>query len=168
MFRRYPAALTALLVMSVTSLAAAQQAASDSSRRDPDRARDRDERAITADTIKLHREIAVRDSARATLTQDQEQTRAVEARIDSLQADLKKDRQATPRDTAAINRDLTALKHMRQTLDRDLDRDRREKTRVAVIEKKVRTESGAAIEEHHDVREDRPRSPAHRDTTARH
>jgi hypothetical protein len=165
MFRRYSAALTALLALAVTSLASAQQAASDSTRGTPGRIRARDERAITADTTKRDREIAVRDSVRAILAQDQARTRAEEARIDSLQAALKKERQATPRDTAAINRDLATLSGMRKKLDTDLDRSRKEKMRLESIEKKVQKETDAAIEAHHDVRQDRPVTPAHRDTT---
>ncbi|MFL5496437.1 MAG: hypothetical protein ACJ8DC_18780 [Gemmatimonadales bacterium] len=168
MFRRYSAAITALLVLAVTSLASAQQAASDSGRVVPGRIRARDERAVTADTIKLNRETAVRDSARAALGRDHAQTQAEEARIDTLQAALKKDRQATPRDTTAINRDLATLTRMRKKLDSDLDRDHREKTRLEGLEKKVQKESDAAIEAHHDIRQDRPVRPAHRDTTAHH
>jgi chromosome segregation ATPase len=168
MFRRYSAAITAFLVMAVTSLASAQQAASDSTKGAPGGVRARDERAVTADTVRLHREIAVRDSARATLARDQAQTQAEEARIDTLQAALKKDRQATPRDTAAINRDLATLTRMRKKLDSDLDRDHREKARLQGIETKVKKESDAAIEAHHDIRQDRPVRPAHHDTTAHH
>jgi hypothetical protein len=168
MFRRYSAAIPALLVMAVTSLASAQQAASDSTKGAPGQIRARDERAVTADTIRLHREIAVRDWARATLAHDHAQTQAEGARIDTLKAALNKDRQATPRDTAAINRDLATLTTMRKKLDSDLDRDHREKTRLQGIETKVKKDTDAAIDAHQDIRQNRPVRPVHRDTTTHH
>jgi hypothetical protein len=52
MSNKYTGALTALLILGVTSLGRAQQSA-DTAKRDADRARDK--QALTTDTIKLHR-----------------------------------------------------------------------------------------------------------------
>ena len=58
------ATLAAVLTAALTSLAAAQQAAPDSSHLT--RAIARDQRVIGTDTLKLNRDIAMRDSARST------------------------------------------------------------------------------------------------------
>ena len=165
MRHRYPAALAALLALAVTSLATAQQAAPDSARHA--RAVARDQRAITTDTTKLHREIAVRDSARAALDRDHQRTHAEGAQIDSLKAKLAADRKATPRDSALVSRDLATLTRDRQQLDRDLDRGRQEAARVKAIEQRVDKESDAAIDAHHKLGQDRPASKrASKSTTA--
>ena len=158
---KYTAIFTAFLILSATSLAQAQQSTSDTTRPDSDRARDRDQRALTTDTMKLHHDVALRDSARAILHQDQVQTRGVETQIDSLQAVLQHDRQATPRDDAAIARDKAAVKRLRGKLDSDLDRARRERARVDLARKAVDHERDAAIEAHHDIREDKPKPQEH-------
>jgi hypothetical protein len=159
----YSTMTAALLVLGVTSLAHAQQATSDSARSRSAqlaRVRSRDQRAITTDTIRLHREIAIRDSARTMLDQDQARTHAIGTQIDSLKAVLDRERKATPRDTVAINRNLTALTGLRQKLDRSLDRERREKTRVDSLDSRVRKESDAAIDAHQDIKELRTRPRA--------
>lgn len=160
----YSAMATALLMLGAASLAHAQQATSDTAGRDSThaaRVRAREQRAITADTIRLHREVAIRDSARSMLDRDQAQTRATGKRIDSLKAVLDRERKATPRDTVAVNRNLAALTGLRQTLDRDLDRDRREKARVDSLDNRVRKQSEAAIDAHQDIKESRTEPQAH-------
>ena len=160
----YSAMATALLMLGAASLAQAQQATSDTAGRDSThamRVRARDERTITADTVRLHREMAIRDSARTLLDQDQAQTHATGKQIDSLKAVLDRERKATPRDTVAINRNLAALTGLRQKLDRDLDRDRRVKTRVDSLDSRIRKESEAAIDAHQNIKESRTTPQAH-------
>lgn len=138
MYRRYSAALTALFVLSVTSLAHAQQGTSDTGMAKSSRDRTHDQRALTTDTMGLHQDVAVRDSARATLAQDRTQRQTDQAQFDSLKATLKRSQQATPRDSAAINRNLAAVNHMRQKVDRDQDKTHRQEQRLDVAEKRVR------------------------------
>jgi len=121
MFRTPTAMLTALLALAVTSLGAAQSA-TDSTRRDITQ----DTRAVARDTVKLDKDIAMRDSVSATLTHDRNQLKASEARSDSLQKQLEQARKATPRDSAAIARDEKALANSRKAQERDLDRQQHE------------------------------------------
>ncbi|MEP7176789.1 MAG: hypothetical protein ABI860_09580 [Gemmatimonadales bacterium] len=64
------------------------------------RDRTHDQQALTTDTMRLHQDVAVRDSARATLAQDRTQRQTDQAQLDSLKATLKRSQQATPRDKA--------------------------------------------------------------------
>jgi hypothetical protein len=161
MLRITPAALTALLALALPSLAAAQTAT--------DRHRDvaHDERVVTRDTTRLDQEVAVRDSARTALAQDHYQTQAVAARIDSLQHLLDRERAAKPRDAAAISRDEAGLSAARKTRDQDLRRDQRAASHLAMVEQKVEKESKAAIDVHHDIRQDRSGATAHPDSSRR-
>jgi hypothetical protein len=155
MLGKHSATLTALLMLGAASFAQAQQATGDTTHRDSThaaRVTAREDRAITTDTMRLHRDIAMRDSARATLSQDQAQTRAVGKQIDSLKTVLDRERKATPRDSTAIKRDEAALKQLRQQQDRDLDRDRHAKSRVDAIVKKVDKESDAASAAHQKIK----------------
>ena len=158
MLGNHSATLAVLLTLGAATLAHAQQSAGDSTH--SQRARARDERAVTTDTIRLHRDIAIRDSARAALDQDRRQQQADEHQLDSLQAVLTRDRKAKPRDTAAVKRDLAVVTGQRQKLDGDRDRAHREQVRWDADDKRVRKESEAAIEAHHDIREDRPKAHA--------
>jgi hypothetical protein len=151
---RHTATLAGLMTAAVTSLAAAQQAAPDSTHQA--RAVAHDQRAITTDTVKLHRDIAVRDSARAALDREHQRTHAEGLQIDSLKARLAREEKATPRDNALVKRDLAMLTRDRRQLDRDLDRDRQEAARVDTIEQRVKKESDAAIDAHHKLRADHP------------
>jgi hypothetical protein len=155
-------ALTALFMLGVTSLAHAQQSASDTARSDADRARD--QQAITTDTIKLHHDIALRDSAKALLDRDRNETRADEQRLDTLRAVLKRNEQASPRNAAAISKDAAAVKSLEKKVDTDRDRARQQETRLDLAQKAVRQESHAAFEEHRDIRKERPKS---QDTTSK-
>ena len=76
MLGNHSATLAVLLTLGAATLAHAQQSAGDST--NSQRARARDERAVTTDTIRLHWDIAVRDSARAVLDQDRRQQQADE------------------------------------------------------------------------------------------
>jgi hypothetical protein len=150
------ATLAAVLTAALTSLAAAQQAAPDSSHLT--RAIARDQRVIGSDTLTLNRDIAMRDSARTALALEHHRTQAETARIDSLKTRLDHDRKATPRDTALIDRELATLTHDRRQLDQDLDRDRKEAAREDKIEQRVKQESAAAIDAHHDLGRDRSKA----------
>jgi hypothetical protein len=156
MRHRHIATLAAVLTAALTSLAAAQQAAPDSSHLT--RAIARDQRVIGTDTLKLNRDIAMRDSARTALALEHHRTQAETARIDSLKTKLDRDRKATPRDTALINRETATLTNDRKQLDSDLDRDRKAAAREDKIEQRVKKESNAAIDAHHDLGQDRAKS----------
>jgi hypothetical protein len=156
MLNKYTGALTALLILGVTSLGNAQQSASDTARREPDRVSDK--KALTTDTVKLHRDIALKDSAQAMVNRDRAQLKTDETQLDSLRAALKRDRQAAPPNTATIDKDAAAVKSLEKTVDEDRARANREETRLDVAQKAVRRESHAAFEEHQDIRQDKPRS----------
>jgi hypothetical protein len=150
------ATLAAVLTAALTSLAAAQQTAPDSTHLQRDMSRD--QRQISADTVKRDKEIAMRDSARATLNQDQTKTHSEALAIDSTKAQLAREEKASPRDTAAINRDKAKLEQERKQLDQDLDRSQKEKAKVEKMDKQVQKESDAAIDAHHDLNKDREKS----------
>ena len=139
MSRTHPAALMTLLALTVTLPAAAQQ----------------DQRTISADSIKLHHDIALRDSVRSALEADHDRIHADQARLDSLRPALAAARKATPRDTAAIKRDLAALDRANAALDRDLDQGKREEVRLAALKKRADQESDALQGARKDLRADR-------------
>jgi hypothetical protein len=88
---RYTAILTALLTLGVASFAKAQQSTTDTTR-------NRGQRDLATDTLKLQRDTVRLDSARAVLRQDQMKAKADEKQLDSLQAGLNQaDRRAIPR-----------------------------------------------------------------------
>jgi hypothetical protein len=158
MSRTYSAALMTLLALTVTSLAGAQQASSDTAhhaKASTTRDQRQDRRTITADSIKLNHDIAVRDSARAMLEADHERTHATSLRLDSLRTALAAAKKASPRDTAAIRRDTQALNQAKKTLDQDLDRAKREAARLATLQKTVDQESHATIGARRDLGADR-------------
>lgn len=159
MFRIHSAAITVLLALTMTTLAGAQQKAQ------PDKRQD--QHTITADSARLHRDIAMRDSIRAVVAQDHARTQAGQARLDSLKAALASARKATPRDTAAIRRDELALAQSKQALDRDLDRAKHERSLLVSIEKKVTRESDATIDARHDLRSDRADTAHHSQSSVR-
>jgi hypothetical protein len=163
MLGKHSATLTALLMVGAASFAHAQQVTGDTTHRDSTHAARvtvREDRAIATDTMRLHRDIAMRDSARTTLNRGQAQTSALGKQIDSLKTVLDRERKASPRDTTAIKRNEAALKQMRRQQDRDLDRDRREKSRVESIEKRVDKESDAAIAAHQKIKAAHQKTPA--------
>jgi len=148
MFPIRTAVVTALLALAVTSLGAAQNA-TDSTRRDLKQ----DNRALARDTVKLHQDIAMRDSVSNALAQDRKQLKAGEARIDSLKAQLAKDRKA--HDTAAIKQDEKALNDAREAQERELDRMKREDARLKAVEAKVRKERDAVGDTRSDLKQER-------------
>lgn len=160
MFARHTATLTAALILGMAAVAHAQQS-TDTTKQATDslqHARHHDEKMITSDTVKLNRDIAVRDSVRKVLDQDQATATAEGKKIDSLKVALDKERKATPRDSAAINRTQAALKQAQSSHDRMLDKASREKKRAEFAEKTVKRESQAAIDAHKDVRAAHPTS----------
>ena len=161
MLRIHTAGL-ALLALLAPSFATAQTTTPSATARHRDVAHD--ERTITRDTTRIQQEIALRDSARATLAQDHHQTQLIAARIDSLQHQLDRERAAKPRDEAAIRRDEAALTAARKTRDQDLRRDKRAASHLAMVEQKVKKESDAAIDAHHDIKQDRSSVRAHPDS----
>ena len=153
MFRIHSAAITAMLALTITTLAGAQQKAQSDKRQD--------QRTIAADSARLHRDIAMRDSIRAVVAEDHARTQAGQARLDSLKAALATARKTTPRDAAAIQRDELALAQTKKALDRDLDRAQHERSLLASIEKKVTRESDATIDARRDLRSDRADTARH-------
>ena len=159
MSRTYSAALVAALALTVTSLAGAQQPARDTTAHHPKSSPTRDERqdrrTISADSARLQRDIALRDSTRARVEQARNRFAGDDARIDSLKARLARDQKATPRDPAAVRKDLADLKQARNTYDQDLDRWKRERGELAKIEKRVDAQADAETTQRKDLRSDR-------------
>ena len=160
MIARPIATLTAFLLLAPVTVVHAQQS-TDTLHRD----RAHDERVITRDTLKVNHAVAVRDSARAALQQDQAKGDADKKQLDSVQADLARARKASPRDTAAINRDEASVKRLQEALDRDRDRARHEKNQAQLAQKAVERRSSGAIAAHKDIREDHPTSPKSTDSS---
>jgi hypothetical protein len=165
MFRTHSAALAALLVLAVTSMARAQEASDTARHAKPPMNRDehQDARTISADSTRLHRDIALRDSISAVVAKDHARTQAEQARVDSLKMALAKARKATPRDTAAVNRDLAALKRAQEAIETDVHRAEHERKLLASIEKRIRKESDATIDARQDLRADRSQQSLNRD-----
>jgi hypothetical protein len=116
----------------------------------------RDERqdahVIATDSTRLHHDIAIRDSARTMLAQDQARTRTDEAKLDSLQAALIRARKNAPADTAAIK---TSIAQAKKTLESDKDRDQHQRSALASADRKVSKEADATADARHDLRTDR-------------
>jgi hypothetical protein len=162
MRHRSIATLAAVLTAALTSLAAAQQTAPDSTHLQRDMAHDQGQ--ISADTVKRDKEIAMRDSLRTTLDQDQAKTHSETLAIDSTKARLASEEKASPRDTAAINHDKAALAQERKQLDQDLDRSQKEKAKVEKLDKQAQKESDAAIDAHHDLNKDHEKASSPKTT----
>jgi hypothetical protein len=158
MFARHTATLTAALIFGMATVAHAQQSTDTlhQVRDSLQHARHHDQKMVASDTVKLQRDIAIRDSVRTSLTRDQAASQADQKRIDSVKAVLDKERKATPRDSAAINRNLALVKRLQTTHDQELARSRQEKKRLDFDEKTVKRESQASIAAHHGVRADYP------------
>jgi hypothetical protein len=99
MIRCAGAAIVALLALTAPAVARAQ-AVGDSAA---------DPAAVAADTSTLDQQMALEDSTRALLAQDDSQTQLDQARLDSPQAVLRSDRSSTPRAKAASSRDQAAM-----------------------------------------------------------
>jgi hypothetical protein len=132
MVRFHSAAVAAVLLVGMTSLAGAQAAGDSTGSRDlnpstPD---------VAADTA-LADEIAMGDSVRAMLAQDDSQTQVDQAQLDSLQSMLKSDRSSAPH-AAAVSQDQAAVAQTKHAIHRDLARDQHARTRLTSIEKEIK------------------------------
>ena len=119
------ASFAALFTITLTSLASAQ----------------RQEIAVVSPDSALDSNIVARDSTRAVVAEVAGHVQLDQARVDSLQVALATARAATPPDTATMRRATAALKETKDTLNRDLSRSRRERARLAAIEKRLGKES---------------------------
>src|SRR5689334_3069501 len=113
MIRSTGAAVAALLLLGAPAVARAQvaQVASDSGG---------GVTAALADTSTLDQQMALEDSTRALLAQDDSQTQLDQARLDSLQAELKSDRGSAPRAKAAPAPDQAAVAQRQRAVQQDL------------------------------------------------
>jgi hypothetical protein len=132
MFTRYTATLTALLTLGIASFAQAQQSTSDTTR-------NRGQRDLATDTMKLQRDTVRLDSARALLSQDQMQAKTDQKQLDSLKAGLKQAQQTG--DTAAIAKDQAAITALRKQLDSTHTQAQREEHRIDVTQKAVQSDT---------------------------
>jgi hypothetical protein len=141
-------------------------AKADSARQALRRDERQDAHVIVTDSARLHHDIAIRDSARTMLAQDQAGTRADEAKLDSLQAALIRARKNAPADTAAIKASIAQAK---KTLESDKDRDQHQRSALASADHKVSKEADATADARHDLRTDRSslEHPAVERTTAK-
>ncbi len=160
MFARHSATLAAALIFGMATVGHAQQSTDTVKQADDSlqHARHHGEKMITSDTVKLNRDIAIRDSVRKVLDSDQAAATAEGKKIDSLKVVLDKERKASPRDAAAISRTQGEINQAQSRHDQMLDKASREKKRSEFAEKTVKRESQAAIDAHHDVRAAHPAS----------
>ena len=131
MVRPYSAAVAAVLFFGVTSLASAQAAGDSATSLDLNPGT-----PVASDTA-LAREIAMGDSIRAMLAQDDSQTQVDQAQLDSLQGMLKNDRSSTPH-SAAVSRDQAAVAQTTHAIHRDLARDKHARSQLTSIEKEIK------------------------------
>ncbi len=162
MFRIHTAVMTAALTLAVSALASAQSS-SDTVRTSRQAIR-HDQRILAVDSTKLKPDLALRDSARATLAQDQAQTRTLAARLDSLRAQLDRDRKATPRDSVAVARDEKALDAARKAHDRDIRRDRHEEQHLASIEQRIDKVTDSRAATNQNIKQERSSLKARSDS----
>jgi len=137
MIRSTGAAVAALLLLGAPAVARAQvaQVASDSGG---------GVTAALADTSTLDQQMALEDSTRALLAQDDSQTQLDQARLDSLQAELKSDRGSAPRAKAAPAPDQAAVAQRQRAVQQDLKRDKETRARLGSIEKTIKKEQAPA------------------------
>jgi hypothetical protein len=134
MIRSPGAAVAALLFLGAPALARAQTASDSAAGVTP----------TAADSSTLDQQMALEDSTRALLAQEDSQTQLDQSRLDSLQAVLKNDRSSTPRAKAAPSQDQTAVAKTQRALRRDLKRDKQTRARLASIEKTIKKEQAPA------------------------
>jgi hypothetical protein len=132
MVRSHAAVVTAVLFFGMTSLASAQAVGDSTTSLDlnpgtPD---------VAADTS-LAREIAMGDSVRAMLAQDDSQTQLDQTQLDSLRTMLAHDRSSTPH-SARVARDQAAVAQTQHAIHRDLARDKHARARLTSIEKEIK------------------------------
>jgi hypothetical protein len=132
MFRLPSAALAAMLTLITISPALAQ---------DLDRTDPQSLPASSAGGAALDSDIVVRDSTRAVLAEDEARIQADQARLDSLESARASAREAVPRDPAAVTRTAEAVRETRRAVAREVGRTRRDRSRLAALERKVIAES---------------------------
>jgi hypothetical protein len=132
MVRSHSAAVATVLFFGMTSLASAQAAGDSTTSLDLSPGTP----GVAADTS-LAREIAMGDSVRAMLAQDDSQTQVDQAQLDSLQSMLKSDRGSAPH-AAAVSRDQAAVAQTQHAIHRDLARDKHARARLTSIEKEIK------------------------------
>lgn len=150
MIRSTGAAVAALFFLGAPAVARAQ-AASDSAAGV----------TATADTSTLDQQMALADSTRALLAQDDSQTQLDQARLDSLQAVLRSDRGSTPRAKVAPSQDEAAVAKTQRAVRRDLKRDNETRARLASIEKTIKKEQAPAKKAKTTARAVRPEAGSH-------
>lgn len=159
MSRMSSAAVVAALTLTVTSLARAQQPATDTATHHskPSATSDQrqDRRAISADSARLQHDIAIRDSLRTRVANVRDRFSTDIARVDSTKAKLDRDRQAKPPDPAAVRQDRADLKRARNTYDQDLDRFKHDRAELAKVEQRVDAQVDAETAARKDLRADR-------------
>jgi hypothetical protein len=133
MVRSRSVALTALLVVGVTSLAKAQAAGGSTAGADPSM-------PAGADTSALARDMAMEDSARVMVAQDDSQTQLDQVRLDSVENLLQRDRNTTPHSTVAVSRDQAAVSATERALKHDTKRAGHARSQLGSIEKTVKKE----------------------------
>jgi hypothetical protein len=151
MIRSTGAAVAALLLLGAPAVARAQ-VASDSAA---------GLTAAPADTATLDQQMALEDSTRALLAQDDSQTQLDQARLDSLQAELKSDRSSAPRAKAAPAHDQAAVAQTRRAVRQDLKRDKATRERLTSIEKTIKKEQAPTKKAMATARAVRPAAGSH-------
>lgn len=144
------ASLTALLLAGTATLGAAQTA-------------DTSAAMVTqaAPDSTLESEIALSDSTRALLAQDDSQTQVDQARLDSLQATLQHDRKLTPRPAAAVSHDRTAVNETKHAVHQDVTRTKHTRSELTSLEKQIKKAQAPAKKASATVRPPHP-APASR------
>jgi hypothetical protein len=132
MVRSHSAAVAAVLFFGMTSLARAQAAGDSTTSLDLSPGTS----GVAADTS-LAREIAMGDSVRALLAQDDSQTQLDQTQLDSLQTMLAHDRSSAPH-AAAVSRDQAAVAQTKHAIHQDLARDKHARTGLTSIEKEIK------------------------------
>jgi hypothetical protein len=128
MIRSFPVVLTVFLLLGSR---AAAQTVSDGAP------------TASADST-LDSEIALGDSTRALLAQDDSRTQVDQVRLDSLQALLARDRKLTPRRAATVTQDQAAVNQTKRLVHRDLAGDKHTRARLASIEQQIKKEQAPA------------------------
>jgi len=147
MIRPIGAAVAALLFLGVPAAARAQ-AASDSA-------------AAGADTSSLAQAMALEDSTRALLAQDDSQTQVDQARLDSLQTTLQHDRQLRSQPAAAVSHDRTAVNETKHAVHQDVTRTKHTRSQLTSLEKQIKKAQAPARKASATVRPPHP-APASR------
>jgi hypothetical protein len=100
--------------------------------------------AAAADTSTLDQQIALEDSTRALLAQNDSQTQLDQARLDSLQSLLQSNGSPAPRARTVASRDQAAVAQTQRAVKQDLKRDKATRARLGSIEKRIKKEQAPA------------------------